>query len=51
MTPMRPGPPKIAFIFIFVASQKTDFFVTALVSVEKLVSVENATSASLREGR
>ena len=31
--------------------KKTEFFVIALVSVEKLASVEDAPSASLREGR
>ena len=41
-----------AFIFIFVSLQKIDFFfVISLVSVEKLVSVEDTPSVSLREGR
>ena len=42
---------EFAFIFIFVIPQKVDFFIIALASVEKLVSVEDAPSASLREGK
>ena len=44
-----PGPHKIEFIFIFVVPQETDFFVIALVNIEKQVSVEDALSASIRE--
>ena len=42
---------EIAFLFISVTPQKLIFFVISLVSVEKLVSVEDAPSALLREGR
>ena len=46
-----PGLHETAFIFFFVAFEKRFFFVIALVSFGKLVSVEDVPSASLREGR
>ena len=42
---------EFAFIFIFVTPQKIYFFVNALISIEKLVSVDDALAASLREGK